>query len=157
MEKQFDSPAKVAEFVKRALRKSGTMKEAAERLGIAQSTLSTQLEGIRYLNKRTAARYAAEFGFSERYLTTGDVSEFDERITPAPPSIRQIPLGVGADQAIHESIKAIVYKMNDLRKDYLSLVAGLEFQAEYLSKTFKEYPAVRELVETAKKAYIPML
>lgn len=71
METQYDTPAQVAESLKRYLRTRGTLQEAAERLGVGPTTLSTQLNGKQYFTRKNAVRYAAIFDVNADYLVTG--------------------------------------------------------------------------------------
>jgi len=68
-----DSPAVVAEMVKRFLRRRGTIKKAAATLGVSPTTLSTQLSDAKesYLSQRIAGRLSRAFGLNIEYLTTG--------------------------------------------------------------------------------------
>lgn len=68
-----NNPYMVVENLKRDLRRRGTIKAAAEQLGVSPQTLSTQLTNAEktYLSDRIAARLANAFGYNVEYLTTG--------------------------------------------------------------------------------------
>lgn len=53
--------------------KKKSLMEVAARLGVAQSSVSKQLDG-RPFGQRTAAKWAETFGFSASYLLTGEGS-----------------------------------------------------------------------------------
>lgn len=71
MEESKKSPQNVANAVKIYLRRSGTLRDAAKKLDVAPTTLSTQLAGKDYFSDRIAGRLASKFGFDPDFLTTG--------------------------------------------------------------------------------------
>ena len=70
-------PGHVAETVKHYLRSIGTIKEAAEKLGMSQAALSNHLNGKKYMSARQARLMAKEFAFSVPFLTRGEGPMFE--------------------------------------------------------------------------------
>lgn len=71
METQYDTPAQVAESLKRYLKTQGKLREAAERLGVRPTALSRQLSVKQYFTRKNAIRFAAIFNVNPDYLVTG--------------------------------------------------------------------------------------
>jgi len=91
------TPAQVAEYVKVAIRRYGTARQAAQILGIKPSTLSCILNGKHYLSPKSARRLAELLKIDENYLMTG---------VPSPgattPSNMVIPFPNVAQEAVKE-------------------------------------------------------
>lgn len=170
-----DTPRQVAESVKIYFRRLGSIKDAAERMGVSPQTVHSQLRGDKYLSHKIAYRFARSFGFSVDYLTSGQgllfgAAEDEDIILPesftltfdnkegAPDSLhRPAELKPGQNAVIWTAFDAVRLRLNDKRREYLVLLATLQELDGMLNPSSEEAQWSARIIAQTKKVDIPIL
>ena len=142
-----DTPAQVAESLKRYLRTQGTLQEAAERLGVGPTTLSNQLNGKKYFTRKNAVRYAAIFDVNPNYLVTGqgelrpDFKEPRNLFT-----LGDADAGDTLEGRIVAGIRAQVLKLDELAHTYNNLLEHIKETAGYIDSGSLNYDYCQKVI-----------
>lgn len=135
-------PGHVAETVKHYLRSIGTIKEAAEKLGMSQAALSNHLNGKKYMSARQARLMAKEFAFSVPFLTRGEGPMFEAGKEQQPPT---------AEDVVRRTIDERVSMYKQLAEEIENLE---ETKARYnraLALAEELIVSLKEFIEVTKK------
>ena len=165
------SPRQVCDVVKIFLRRRGTLKEAAQELGVAPQTLSSQLDGKQYLSKKIAKRFSDAYGFNPFYLQSGLGEPMQNaQAFPLPASVRitlpketpaeelhQQPVTPRVNNAIWNAALATAREMNQIREHYLSLAESLSWLIDQLDKDSEEHGIGARMEEKLHSLVIPAL
>lgn len=161
------SPSDVADSIKIYLRRKGTIREAAQKLGVAPTTLSTQLSGKEYLSQRIAGRLHDAFGFDIDFMTIGKGSLFgdskEEVILPYSYTLKfdsndPLPGGpdtVGTASALWRAIDALCTELNDYRDSYFENMRTIHEIARMLPRNTEEAKWADKVEEILKTVFIP--
>ena len=155
---QSDSPKQVAENLKRFLRKQGSLKDAAAKLGVGPTTISNQLNGKSYFTRKNARRYAAVFGINPDYLVTGIGEVHSDFNEPGPmyPMFTQEEKSAGSlEERIVTGVRAQLEKLNDLGSTYDNLVQHIVEIAGYITPGSPNYEYCQKVIERIKDFKTP--
>ena len=157
------SPADVADAVKIYLRRSGTLRDAAQKLGVAPTTLSTQLIGKAYLSDRIAGRLSSKFGFDPDFLTTGVGSLFKQNpeanvILPSSFTMRLEKPRTDPgekDRVLWSAADSMCEKLNTLRGEYLSTMMTIQTLIGMITPESEEARFSERIQTQLEKVSIP--
>lgn len=160
-------PSDVADSIKIFLRRKGTIREAAQKLGVAPTTLSTQLSGKDFLSQRIAGRLHDAFGFDIDYMTTGQGSLFgDEHKEVILPKSYTIEFGskdalpggpdtAGTASALWRAVDALCAELNDFRASYMANMESIHNIARMIPRGTEEAKWADKVEEVLKSVFIP--
>lgn len=156
---QADNPEIVVENVKRHLRRQGSMRDAATRLGIAPSTLSTFFKKAEsnYFSRGTAARLATAYNLNADYLNSGigSLMEFKEPHNVMSMYDDKGPAPTSIEEHIVSGIRARLRNAFELAQTFNNLLDFTIETAEYITGG-GYYDYCQEVIDVLKRSYIKL-